>query len=132
MIIVAPLMIVGPSPLHCRTTLRLLHKEDIFQAASISLVSPALELGNCQNPILTSTMRVWGLPLLHYFRNHWNFGIMAIIKGEGSGRVLARKKIKEGGWFCDQRIFVVFLTTSKIFCLRNGGLPPSFPLWLDP
>ena len=41
----------------------------------------------------------------------------------------SQKKIKEGV-VC---IFVVFLTTSRIFCLRKGGGrgSPLFPTWLD-
>ena len=37
-------------------------------------------------------------------------------------RVLARKKLKRG-WFWDQSIFVVYLTTSKRFASERGGLP---------
>ena len=50
----------------------------------------------------------------------------------GIHRILARKKIKESGGGGGFEI-VVFLATSKIFCLRKGGKPPpSFPLWLEP
>ena len=39
----------------------------------------------------------------------------------------SQKTIKEGVWFCDQRICVVSLTTSRIFCLRKGWSFSPFP-----
>ena len=43
----------------------------------------------------------------------------------------SQKKIKERGRVIKGCLWFFVLTTS-IFLPQKGGLPPSFPLWLDP